>query len=72
MDLIEVLLQWFAKMFDKTSAGANTPGGAIKIEIMPNQQLAEWLSKPIITKFEKQKVHSSFKDKIWDALICNL
>ena len=41
MDLIEVLLQWFAKMFDKTSAGANTPGGAIKIEIMPNQQLAE-------------------------------
>ena len=41
MDLIEVLLQGFAKMFDKTSAGANTPGGATNIEIMPNQQLTE-------------------------------
>ena len=32
---------------------------------MPNQQLAEELHKPIIKKFEKQKVYSFFKDNIW-------
>ena len=29
---------------------------------MSNQELAEELYKPIIRKFEKQKVYSSFKD----------
>ena len=34
-------------------------------EIILNQQSAEELHKPIIKKFEKRKVYSSFKDNIW-------
>ena len=34
---------------------------------MPNQELAEEWHKPVIRKFEKQKVCSSFKDNIWGA-----
>ena len=32
---------------------------------MQNDELAEELRKPIVTKFEKQKIHSSFIDNIW-------
>ena len=45
--------------FDKKSSG-----GAVKNDIMPNQQLAEELHKPIFRKFQKSKIHSSFKDNI--------
>ena len=38
--------------FDK-----KTSGGAVKREIMLNQQLAQELHKPMIRKFEKRKVH---------------
>ena len=48
------------KFFDKKSKGAGT-----KNEINENQQLANELHKPIIRKFEKRKVYSSFKDNIW-------
>ena len=48
------------KFFDK-----KTPGGAIKNEIKQNQQLAKELHKPIIRKFKRRKVYSSFKDNIW-------
>ena len=34
---------------------------------MPTQMLVEELHKPIIRKFEKRKVNSSFKDNIWGA-----
>ena len=43
------------KLFDK-----NTCGEAIKIENIPNKELAEELYKPMITKFNKRKVHPSF------------
>ena len=46
------------KFFDKKSKG----GG---MKSMPNQQLANELHKPIIRKFKKRKVYSSFKDNIW-------
>ena len=46
--------------FDKKSKGAG-----IKNEIKKNQQLANELHKPIIRKFKKRKVYSSFKDNIW-------
>ena len=46
------------KSFDKKSSGSG-----VKSIIMPNQELAEELHKPIIRKFEKQKVYSSCKDK---------
>ena len=58
MDINEHLLQWFI-FFDKKNSG-----GAVKIEVMPNQ---EELHKPIIRKLEKRKVYSSFKDNIWGA-----
>ena len=43
------------KFFDKKSKGAG---------IKENQQLANELHKPIIRKFKKRKVYSSFKDNI--------
>ena len=46
------------KFFDKKSKEAG-------IKSMSNQQLANELHKPIIRKFEKRKVYSSFKDNIW-------
>ena len=42
------------KYFDKNSSG-------IKGKIIPNQQLAEELHKPIIQKLEKRKVNSLFR-----------
>ena len=50
------------KFFDK-----NTPGSGIKNENMSDQQLTEQLQKPIIRKFQKTKVHSSFIDNIQGA-----
>ena len=44
----------------------------IKIEIMPNQHLAKELHKPIIRKFEKWKVHSSFIYNIWGADLADM
>ena len=37
-----------------------------------NQQLAEESHKPIIKKFEKRKVHATFKDNIWDADLADM
>ena len=48
MDSKGVLLQQFIIFFDKTSAGSG-----VKSEIVPNQELAEELHKPIIRKCEK-------------------
>ena len=42
------------KFFDKKSKGAG----------LKNQQLADELHKPIIRKFKKRKVYSSFKDNV--------
>ena len=39
---------------------------------MSDQQLAEELHKPIIKKFKKRKVHSSFKDNIWGADLADI
>ena len=48
------------KFFDTKSKGRG-----FKNEIKQNQQLANELHKPIIAKFKKRKVYSSFKDNIW-------
>ena len=47
------------KYFDK-----RTSADYVKSEIMPNQQLAEKLRKPIIRKFEKRKVYSPLEVNI--------
>ena len=46
------------KFFDKKSSGSG-------IVNEPNYQLANELHKPIIRKFRKRKVYSSFRDNIW-------
>ena len=72
------MLSYFSiayKFFDKKSSVSG-----VKSEVMPNQrlsdlamrQLAEELQKPIIRKFEKQKVYSSFKDNIWGAHLADM
>ena len=50
------------KSFHKKASGI---GRGIKNENISNKELAEELSKPIIRKFEKRKVHSPFLDNIW-------
>ena len=47
-------------------------GGAIKNVNVSNKKLAEELHKPIITKFEKRKVHSPFTDNICGADLADM
>ena len=67
IDINVDLLQWFTNFLIKSS-GANTSGCPIKTYIMSNYQLAEELHKPLIIRFEKRKVYSSFKT-IFEVLI---
>ena len=46
------------KFFDKKSQGK-------RLANKENIQLADQLHKPIIRKFKKRKVYSSFRDNIW-------
>ena len=39
----------------------------VVLKFMSNQQLADELHKPIIRKFKRERVHSSFKGNIWGA-----
>ena len=54
------------KFFDKKSKGSGAK------HIPQNQQLPEELHKPIIIKFEKRKVYSTFKDNIWGAELADM
>ena len=53
------------KFFDKKSKGS----GIIN---EPNYQLANELHEPIIRKFKKRKVYSSFKDNIWGVDLADM
>ena len=54
------------KFFDKQIAGSG-------IKSMPqNEQLAEELHKPIIRKFKKIKVYSTFKGNNWGAHLADM
>ena len=55
------------KFFDKKSKGTG-----IKNEIKQNQQLANELQKPVIRKFKRRKVYSSFKDNIWGVDLADM
>ena len=61
------LLQWIIIFF-----GRKTPGGTVKKENISNKELAEELNKPIITKFEKRKVHSTFIDNNWGTDLADM
>ena len=56
-------------MIKKTAeSGPNTLRNTYAIKSMPhNEQSAEELHKPIIKKFKKREVYSSFKNHIWGA-----
>ena len=52
-------------IFDKKSSESGCPlSSALQLANKENIQLAEELHKPIIRKFKKRKVHSSFRDNI--------
>ena len=70
MDIKEVLLLWFIIFFDKKSvslADKSTEGSGVNNETKQNEELPEELYKPIVKKFLKRRVYSSFKDNIWGA-----
>ena len=46
-------------------------GSGVKLTLQ-NEQLAEELHKPIIRKFEKRRVYSTFKDNIWDVHLADM
>ena len=52
------------KFFDSKVSGSGA-----KLE---NKQLANELHKPMIRKFEKRKVYSTFKDNIWGADLADM
>ena len=54
------------KFFD-----SNVSGSGAKLTLQ-NEQLAEELHKPIIRKFEKRKVYSTFKDNIWGVDLADM
>ena len=59
------------KYFDKKSVGSGAKH--VNTKITPqNEQLAEELHKPIIRKFKKRKVYSTFKDNIWGADLADM
>ena len=58
------------EFFDKKSVSLTdkfAKGGGVNNEIKQNEQLAQELHKPIIKRFQKRRVYSSFKDNIWGA-----
>ena len=54
------------KFFDSKVSGSSAEF------TLQNEQLAEELQKPIIRKFEKRKVYSTFKDNIWGADLADM
>ena len=58
------------KFFDKKTKGS---GVTLANKSIPqNEQLGEELHKPIIRKFKKSKVYSTFKDNIWAADLADM
>ena len=47
-------------------------GIGVNNEIKQTEQLAEQLQKPLIKKFKRRKLFSSFKDNIWGADLADM
>ena len=62
------------KFFDKKSQGSGRPLSSASqlASNKENIQLADELHKPIIRKFKKRKVHSSFRDNIWGVDLADM
>ena len=61
------LVSMIYNFFDKKASGSG-----IKNENISNKELSEELHKPIIIKFKKRKVHLTFIDNIWDAVLADM
>ena len=57
------------KFFDKKSQGSGVADNNVTKQ---NIQLADELHKPIIRKFRKRKVYSSFRDNIWGVDLADM
>ena len=75
MDINANLPQWFKNFLDKSTSNTNK-GTGINSDVgskeklhcdLATRKLAKELHKPVIRKFEKRKVHSSFIDNISGA-----
>ena len=51
----------------QNSSDTNKETGVNSNRVSKNKQLPKDLHKPITRKFDKRKVFSSFKDKLWGA-----
>ena len=74
-----MVYNFFDKKLSATCAWSETlaiqnkfPGGAVKSEIMSNQEWGNELHKPVARKFEKQKGHSLLVDKIWGSYVADM
>ena len=56
------------KFFDKKSSGRGRPLSSDSLVV----QLADELHEPIIRKFMKRKIYSSFRDNIWGADLADM
>ena len=62
------------KLFDKKSQGIGRPlSSALQLDNnKENIQLADKVHRPIIRKFKKREVYSSFRDNIWGADLADM
>ena len=60
------------KLFDKKSTVSGRPSSSANNDTKQNLRLAEELHKPIIRKFEKRKMYSSFRDNIWGVDLADM
>ena len=64
-----MLNSFWLSLFIIKKNSATKKGTRINFE---NQQLTGELHKPIIRKFKKRKVHSSFNDNIWGIALVDM
>ena len=64
-----MLNRFWLSLFIIKKNSATKKGTRINFE---NQQLTGELHKPIIRKFKKRKVHSSFNDNIWGIALVDM
>ena len=57
---------------DRTTVGSGTTKSSSLERVNENIKLANELHKPIIRKFNKRKIYSSFKDNIWCADLADM
>ena len=68
-DKKSALLAWSESLATRDKSAS---GGAIKIEIISNKELAQELHKPIIRNFNKRKIESLFIENIWGADLADM